>query len=84
MVEGNKSKYTNPDYSRAVLARKTQQMIGRPSTRSNIAIVENNLLPNCPITCRDIAMAKDIFGPELGLLKGKTVRTSDTSLIMSL
>jgi hypothetical protein len=75
-VDHNKFKYTKRDYSRAVLARKTQKMIGRPSTRSFISIVEKNLLPNCPVTRRDIAMAEDIFGPDLGSLKGKTVRSA--------
>jgi hypothetical protein len=70
-VDGNESKYTNRDYSRALLARKTQKMIGRPSTSSFMKIVENNLLPNCPVTRRDIAMAEDIFGPDIGSLKGK-------------
>jgi hypothetical protein len=50
-------------------------MIGRPSTSSYIQIVENNLLPNCPVTRRDIAMAEDIFGPDVGSLKGKTARS---------
>jgi hypothetical protein len=51
-------------------------MIGRPSTRSFISIVKKNLLPNCPVTRRDIAMAEDIFGPGLRSLKGKTVRSA--------
>jgi hypothetical protein len=75
-VDHNKSKYTKHDYSRAVLAQKTQKMIGRPSTRSFISIVEKNLLPNCPVTRRNIAMTEDIFGPDLGSLKGKTVRSA--------
>jgi hypothetical protein len=74
-VDDNKSKYTNRHYSRAVLAQKNQKMIARPSTRSSISILEKNLLPNCPVTRRDIAMAEDIFGPDLGSLKGKTVRS---------
>ncbi len=48
-------------------------MIGRPSTRDFIKIVQMNLLPNCPITTKDIMAAEDIFGPNLGSLKGKTV-----------
>ena len=71
-VAKNKSKYTNADYSCACLARKIQKMIGRPSTRTFIKVVENNLLPNCPITQKDIAAAEDIFGPDVGSLKGKT------------
>jgi hypothetical protein len=41
-----------------------------------IHIVDNNLLPNCPISWKDIIAAKDIFGPNLGSLKGKTTRTN--------
>ena len=37
-------------------------------------IVKQNLLKNCPITTEDIMAAEDIFGPNLGSLKGKTAR----------
>ena len=73
-VAENRSRYTNHDYSLAVLARKLQQILGRPSTRSYLYIVEKYLLPNCPVTCRDIVAAENIFGPDVGSLKGKTVR----------
>jgi hypothetical protein len=73
-VEHNKSSYNNRDYSLAVLARKIQRLIGRPSTCQYQSIVDNNMLPNCPIDRRDIKAAKDIFGPDVGSLKGKTVR----------
>ena len=39
-----------------------------------IRIADKNLMPNCPVTCRDILAAEDIFEPNLGSLKGKTVR----------
>ena len=73
-VADNASNYTHTDYSRALLARKTQQIIGRPSVRDYIRYVENNLIPNCPITRRDILTAEHIFGPDVGSLKGKTSR----------
>jgi hypothetical protein len=73
-VNEKKSFYTNAEVSRAELARELQKKIGRPTTRDFIHIVTNNLLPNCPVTKRDIVAAEDIFGPDLGSLKGKTVR----------
>jgi len=35
------------------------------------------MLRNCPISKADIAAAEDIFGPNLGWLKGKTVRRNN-------
>ena len=72
-VQENKSKYTTRDYQQAQLARHIQDTIGRPSTRDFVKIVQGNLLPNCPITAKDIIAAEDIFGPNLGAIKGKTV-----------
>eukprot|EP00978_Attheya_sp_CCMP212_P017338 scaffold46123_cov48-Attheya_sp.AAC.1 len=63
-VAGNKSNFSNIDYSRAVLARQIQTTIGRPSTRTFMNIIAKNLLVNCPITRRDIKAAEEIFGPD--------------------
>ena len=73
-VADNKSRYTNRDYSRAVLARKLQKTIGRPTTKTLIRIIKNKEIPNCPVTVEDIIAAEDIFGPDVGALKGKTTR----------
>jgi hypothetical protein len=73
-VADNQYKYSNRDYSRASLARKIQRIIGRPSTQQFLYILRHNLLPNCPIQPRDVVAADDIFGPDMGSLKGKQVR----------
>jgi Reverse transcriptase (RNA-dependent DNA polymerase) len=73
-VEDNRIKYSDRDYSKAVLARKVQKIIGRPSTKTFLDIVDKNLLPNCPVKREDIVAAEKIFGPEVGSLMGKTVR----------
>ena len=58
----------------AVLACRLQRVIRRPNTKQFIEIVENNFLPECPVSKRDIIEAENIFGPDLGSLKGKTVQ----------
>ena len=73
-VDDKKSKYTVRSYQLAVLARRIQDVIGRPSTRDYVKIVEGGMLQNCPVSRADIVAAEDIFGPNLGSLKGKTVR----------
>ena len=73
-VADNASNFSNADYSQAVLAQKLQKIIGRPTTRAFIYFIENNLLPNCPVNRRDVLRAEQIFGPDIGSLKGKTVR----------
>ena len=74
-VDENKSKFSAYDYSRAKLARKIQRRIGRPGTAHYICIVQNKEISNCPITVQDIKNAELIWGPDLGCLKGKTIRS---------
>lgn len=73
-VDGKKSKYTSRDYSTALYARQLQNILGFPSTRTYIKVIENKLLSNCPVTKQDIIAAEDIFGPAVAALKGKTTR----------
>jgi hypothetical protein len=65
---------THTDCDRAALARRLQVRIGRPSTKDFICIVERNLLPKCLITKADTLIEEDIYGAEIGALKGKTTR----------
>jgi len=71
-VDNNHFRYSSHDYSKATLARKIQRTIGRPSTKQFICIVNENLLPNCPIKKNDILFAAIIFGEDIGALKDKT------------
>ena len=72
-VASYQSNYSNQDYLRAVQARELQIKIGRPSIKESIKIVTNNLLPDCLVTKADNMEAEDIFGPEVEILKGKTM-----------
>eukprot|EP00957_Ditylum_brightwellii_P001410 110690-Ditylum_brightwellii.AAC.1 len=72
-VANNKTKYSPHDYSCTITAKKFHQTISRPSLKSHLDIVDNNCLLNCPVTREDIIAAENIFGLEVGFLKGKTV-----------
>jgi hypothetical protein len=73
-VASKREQYTIRAYQQAALARRIQDVIGRPSTRDYVKIVKGGMLANCPVSCADIKVAEDIFGPNLGSLKGKTIR----------
>ena len=65
-------KYTKRQVQRATQARRIQNICMRPPTRK---LVER-LLPQmngCPLDASDFKIADDIYGPNLGLMKGKTV-----------
>lgn len=70
-VKGQQQYYTRREIQNAATARKFQNIIMRPSTRFTTDTVIKNLA-NCPITRRDLAVAEDIYGPNLGSIKGKT------------
>jgi hypothetical protein len=55
-----------------IVTSSVLHLLEKYKTSSYLAIVKNNLLPNCPISQRDIIAAEDIFGPKPGSLKGKT------------
>jgi hypothetical protein len=82
MIEDNIHKLSNHDYSCAISARKMKQVIGRPSTKAYMQIINNNLVANCPIQYKDIVNAEKTFGPDLGSLQGKTVRCSPETVVL--
>ena len=48
-------------------------MVGLPSTRDFERIVRGNIIKNLQITISDIRNANNVFGPDIGSLRGKTV-----------
>jgi len=64
-----KNKYTVKEYANAHRVHSIQDIIGRPATKDYIEYIEKGLIPNCPIEKRDILIAEDILGPNLGSLK---------------
>ena len=71
-VDGQADKYTCHAYKAAAGARCLQNIVMQPGS-CQLADVIIKHFRNCPITKEDIQAADDIFGPNLGSLKGKTV-----------
>ncbi len=57
----------------SVWAPRVQNIIMHPSKQDNLWIADRHLLPNSPVQRVDIKAAEDIFGCNIGFLKGKTV-----------
>ena len=73
-VEGQMRSYSDLDIRRAKKARKLQEILGFPSTKALLKMIDNNMIKNCPVTRRDMLMAEDMFGVNTNIVKGKTVR----------
>ena len=70
-VKTNQEYYTRREVARADAARRFQNIIMRPGTKYMADTIIKHM-PNCPVTRRDITIAEDIYGPNLGSIKGKT------------
>ena len=70
-VKDNRRNFTNNDYLWAIRAQELQVTIGWLSDKDFIKILKGSSLPNCPVTPRDVIIANNLFGPDVGALKGK-------------
>jgi hypothetical protein len=73
-VAQNRNSYAVCAYKLAALACRIQDTIGRPLVRDYKKIVSGSWMRNCPVNRADVTAAEEIFGTNLGSLKGKTVR----------
>ena len=71
-VTENKQKYSQNDVKRADGVRALQKIIGHPTARQLSYLLDHHLIPNSPFTSHDVRRAEQIYGPDLGNLKGKT------------
>jgi hypothetical protein len=66
---------------KAKQARELYHALGIPSIQDFKAILCMNLIANNPVTTKDIEIAKEIFGPDIGSLKGKTTRRKPVPVV---
>ena len=49
-------------------------MVGAPNLQILKMMIRQNISKNCPVKVKDIAIAENIFGPDLSTLKVRTTR----------
>jgi hypothetical protein len=73
-IKDEQSKFSNIDFTQAEGVQKLQKVLACPSDYDLANAVEYNIIGNTPFTRRDIRIAKQIHGPDVAALKGKTVK----------
>ena len=73
-VEEKKSMFTQREVRQARMAADLYEILGRPSYKDFYWMVAKNYIKDCPVNAKDISRAIEIWGPDLGTIKGKTTR----------
>ena len=82
-VAANASGFTHRQCQNALRARHLQNIVMHPGDRDMKEIVVKHL-QDCPVTGIDIDVARTLLGPNLGSLKGKTVRRPNPHVPMGI
>ena len=75
-VEENQKGYTKGQCERAKAARSLYHTLGCPTIENLKHILRQRIITNCPVTIEDVNIAADIYGPDVGTLKGCLLYTS--------
>lgn len=70
----NKSKCPQEEHSKAATPSVLCERTGRPNLHHFLQMPERKESKNCPVTPANALMVEDIFGTNVGALKGRTVR----------
>jgi len=81
-VEERMNKYSRREIDRAEQARELQRKFYYLSDGSLEDLVRRGKIKNVTISARDIAVANDIWGPSLGVLKGKSTSKKGKPIII--
>ena len=73
-VTENKKAFTDKQFAHAKLAWSIYHMMGAPSIAHLGKLLQTNAIRNNPLTMEDMKLAQAIFGDDIGMLKGKSMR----------
>jgi hypothetical protein len=80
-VEENRLFFTNRQFDRAKRARQLYHTLGSPSIKDYKGIIRMSCTKDNPVTTEDIEIAETIFGPDVGVRKGKSTQQRPTPVV---
>ena len=83
-ISNNMKGFTAREVRGANEARRLYRIVGRPPYDKFKCMLKYNLLHDCPVTVVDANNALEIYGPDVGTIKGKTVRKQPKSVVLQL
>jgi uncharacterized protein (DUF2164 family) len=81
-VDELRRNYTAKEIKQADLARRLYVTMVRPSKEDFRNMLEKGKLLKNPVTMRDYQIAENIYGKDLGVIKGKTVRVKPKQVVI--
>lgn len=81
-VSERELRYTKREIKDALRARAFVRRLAYPSSRAAIDMLSSGAILNCPVTSHDIQRSLDIYGEQVGSLKGKT--TASRSVVVKI
>jgi hypothetical protein len=75
-VESNMALFTKRQIHSANQVRNLQAGLAFPSDSDMTWALQSNMIKDCPLTATDMKMATTVWGRNIAMLKGKTVRTT--------
>jgi hypothetical protein len=80
LVKANKQAFTRREIAAADAAIDFHRKIGLPNYKKFFKLLEQGYYRNCPITADDAKRALHIYGTDILMLQGKTVRRKPSAL----
>ena len=80
-VTDNEKGFSQRQPSNAKKARDLYTNVSYPLIRDFIVMIKENMINNCPVTVEDVMGSERINGPNVQVLRGKTVRTKPSPVV---
>jgi len=83
-VEELRRNLTKKELKQAETARRLYVMMGRPSINDFASMIKKGKILNNPVSMDDYKTAETIYGKDLGVIKGKTVRMKPNPVMIDI